>query len=143
MGDPPPGWTVYYGDNSTHRPDHISWQHPVVWPDLRWPIRYGRLSTTAGRKVWYSVGSLCVATWYVWSPLDRVSGHHANPATRLLCGHGKWAHCRRVDTHPRPTVDSSGTHFCYLAYPVLTSVTLHTFWLPSCPTLSSPCIHIR
>jgi len=61
MGDPPPGWTMYYGDNSTHRLDHISWQHPVVQPDPHWPIRYGRLSTTAGRKVWYNVGSLCVA----------------------------------------------------------------------------------
>jgi len=62
--NPPPGWTMYYGDNSTHRPDHISWQHPVVRPDPRWPIRYGRLSTTTGHKVWYNVGSLCVLQWY-------------------------------------------------------------------------------
>jgi len=49
--NPPPGWTIYYGDNFTHRPGHISWQHPVVRPDPRWPIRYGRLSTPAGRKI--------------------------------------------------------------------------------------------
>jgi len=50
--NPPPGWTIYYGDNFTHRPGHISWQHPVVRPDPHWPIRYGRLSTPAGRKIW-------------------------------------------------------------------------------------------
>jgi len=49
--NPPPGWTIYYGDNFTHRPGHISWQHPVVRPDPRWPIRYGRLSTPAGHKI--------------------------------------------------------------------------------------------
>jgi len=51
---------MYYGDNSTYWPDHKSWQHPVVWPDPSWPITYGRLSTPAGRKVWYNVGTLCV-----------------------------------------------------------------------------------
>jgi len=49
--NPPPGWTIYYGDNFTHRLGHISWQHPVVQPDPCWPIRYGRLSTPAGRKI--------------------------------------------------------------------------------------------
>jgi len=58
--NPPPGWTIYYGDNFTHRPGHISWQHPVVRPDPRWPIRYGRLSTPAGRKIWPNqVHGLC------------------------------------------------------------------------------------
>ena len=69
--------------------------------------------------------------------------------TWRLCGHRKRAHCHGVDTHPCPAVDSSGTHstsgthFRYLAYPVLTSITLHTFRSPSCLILSSPCIHIR
>jgi len=43
---------MYYGDNSTHRLDHISRQHPVVQPDPHWLITYGRLSTPAGHKTW-------------------------------------------------------------------------------------------
>ena len=57
--------------------------------------------------------------------------------TWWLCGHRKQAHCCCVDTHPRPTMDSSGTHstsgthFCHLAHiPVTllshTLITLHT-----------------
>jgi len=56
---------MYYGDNSAYWPDHKSWQHPLVRPDPSWPITYGRLSTPAGRKVWYNVGTLCVWSCFI------------------------------------------------------------------------------
>jgi len=110
------------------------------------------VQTLCQHCVYLPWGHITLALWQHGMYGHRWIGYPATMLTqhtRLLCGHGKRAHCRRVDTHPRPTVDSSGTHstsgthFHYRAYPVLTSVILHTFWLPSCLTLSSPCIHIR
>ena len=55
------GWTIHYGDTSIPGLDHISLQHPVVWPNPSWPVNYGQLSTPAVHKSWYNAGTLCTS----------------------------------------------------------------------------------
>ena len=95
---------MYYGDNSTHRPDHISWQYPVVRPDPRWPITYGQLSTPAGRKTWpnqvhgliLETSSImdthedclrCLTHVFRWNAC--MSGHEDKLAS-MCCEHNYW-----------------------------------------------------
>ena len=104
---------------------------------------YNRCTDTMPTLVYLLWGHITLALWQHGMYSDRWIGYPGTVLTqhtRLLCGHGKQAHCRRVDTpmsycgliwytfhiwYSLPLSCIPGTHFHHLAH-ILVTLLSHT-----------------